>query len=152
MKLDIGGQEMIAAPLEQVWASLNDPGALSRCIPGCREMRVLASDKYAVCLDLKVASVGGSFNGEIALGEKTAPVECCMTVSGSGTLGHGTGQARFSLQAAEGGTLLAYEGTGEIGGLVAGVGHRVLRGVSKHLIGKFFKSVRTELEGPASVG
>jgi carbon monoxide dehydrogenase subunit G len=32
------------------------------------------------------------------------------------------------------------------------VGQRVLRGVSKHLIGKFFKSVRTELEGAAAVG
>jgi carbon monoxide dehydrogenase subunit G len=48
--------------------------------------------------------------------------------------------------------LLVYEGTGEIGGLVAGVGQRVLRGVSKHLIGKFFKSVRTELDTAAPVG
>ena len=152
MKLDIGGNEVIAAPLERVWASLNDPEFLSRCIPGCREMRELAPDKYAVRMDLKVASVGGSFAGEIALSDKTAQQAARIAVSGSGTLGHGTGEARFTLAPADNGTLLAYEGAGEIGGLVAGVGQRVLRGVSKHLIGKFFKSVRTELEGGAAVG
>ena len=84
-------------------------------------------------LDLKVASVGGSFEGEIALSDKVAPQTCRITVSGSGTLGHGTGEARFTLEPADGGTLLAYEGAGEIGGLVAGVGQRVLRGVSNTL-------------------
>ena len=148
MKLDIGGKELIAAPLDKVWISLNDPGFLSRCIPGCREMHELAPDKYAVCMDLKVASVGGSFAGQIVLSNKTAQQACRIAVSGTGTLGHGAGEARFTLEPAENGTLLAYEGTGEIGGLVAGVGQRVLRGVSKHLVGKFFKSVRTELEGP----
>ena len=152
MKLDIGGKEVIAAPLDKVWAGLNDPTFLCRCIPGCREMSEIAPDKYAVRMDLKVASVGGSFAGEIALSEKTAPQVCRIAVSGSGTLGHGTGDARFTLEPAEGGTALTYEGVGEIGGLVAGVGQRVLRGVSKHLIGKFFKAVRTELEANAAVG
>ena len=50
---------------------------------------------------------------------------------------------------ARGGTLLIYEGSGEIGGLVAGVGQRVLRGVAKHLVAKFITAVRTELEGAA---
>lgn len=152
MKLDIGGKETIAAPLERVWTSVNDPAFLSRCIPGCREMRELSPHKYAVQMDLKVASVGGSFAGEIALSDKAPPQTCRIAISGSGTLGHGTGEARFTLEPAENGTLLIYEGTGEIGGLVAGVGQRVLRGVAKHLIGKFFKSVRSELDTAAPVG
>ena len=145
MKLDIGGQERIEASIERLWASLNDPAFLTRCIPGCRSMREIAPDSYAVHLDLKIASVGGSFEGSIGLSEKTPPTHCRIAVSGSGTLGHGSGQARFKLEPAEAGTLLIYEGSGEIGGLVAGVGQRVLRGVSKHLVGKFIKAVRSEL-------
>lgn len=150
MKLDIGGQERIDAPLERVWTSLNDPAFLTRCIPGCRSMQETAPDQYAVHLDLKVASVGGSFEGKIGLSDKSPPAHCRISVSGSGTLGHGSGGATFTLAPADGGgTLLTYQGAGEIGGLVAGVGQRVLRGVSKHLIGKFIKAVRTEL-GSAS--
>lgn len=150
MKLDIGGQEKIEAPLERVWASLNDPAFLTRCIPGCRSMQEVAPDQYTVQLDLKVASVGGSFEGKIGLSDKLPPEHCRISVSGSGTLGHGTGDAKFSLAPADGGTLLTYEGAGEIGGLVAGVGQRVLRGVSKHLIGKFIKAARDELAGASA--
>lgn len=150
MKLDIGGQEKIEAPLERVWASLNDPAFLTRCIPGCRSMQEVAPDQYTVQLDLKVASVGGSFEGKIGLSDKLPPEHCRISVSGSGTLGHGTGDAKFSLAPADGGTLLTYEGAGEIGGLVAGVGQRVLRGVSRHLIGKFIKAARDELAGASA--
>ena len=48
MKLDIGGQERIEAPIERLWASLNDPAFLTRCIPGCRSMREIAPYSYAV--------------------------------------------------------------------------------------------------------
>jgi hypothetical protein len=116
-------------------------------------MQEVAPDSYSVCLELKMASVGGSFEGNIALSDKSAPERCCIRVSGSGTLGHGTGEARFTLSPIEGGTRMVYEGAGEIGGLVAGVGQRVLRGVSKHLIGKFIGAVRSEIAGstpPAS--
>ena len=110
MKLDIGGEELIEAPIERLWASLNDPAFLTRCIPGCRSMQEIAPDSYAVRLDLKVASVGGSFEGKIALSDKVAPERCCIAVSGSGTLGHGSGEARFKLAPAEGGTLLDLRG------------------------------------------
>ena len=39
---------------------------------------------------------------------------------------------------------MRYNGEGEIGGLVAGVGQRILKGVAKHLIGQFFKALRKE--------
>ena len=147
MKLDIGGEELIDAPIERLWASLNDPAFLTRCIPGCRSMQEIAPDSYTVLLDLKIAAVGGSFEGNIALSDKVAPERCRIAVRGNGTLGHGSGEARFTLSPAESGTLLVYEGSGEIGGLVAGVGQRVLRGVSKHLVAQFIKAVRSELSG-----
>ena len=99
MKLDIGGQERIAAPIERLWESLNDPAFLSAASPAARSMREIAPDSYAVHLDLKVASVGGSFEGSIDLSEKTPPTHCRIAVSGSGTLGHGSGEARFKLDA-----------------------------------------------------
>jgi carbon monoxide dehydrogenase subunit G len=151
VKLDLAGQEVIDAPIERVWTSLNDPEFLTRCIPGCTSMQEVGPDSYLLALDLKVASVGGSFEGKVALSDKTAPERCRIVISGSGTLGHGSGEARFTLSPADNGTLLVYDGSGEIGGLVAGVGQRVLRGVSKHLVSKFFKSVRTELADAPTV-
>jgi carbon monoxide dehydrogenase subunit G len=149
MKLDIGGVETIRAPVEALWKALNDPAVLTRCIPGCKAMTEIAPDAYKVEMQLRVAAVGGSFEGEISLSDKAAPKACSIKVSGAGTLGHGNGGARFEI-APEGAdaSRLTFQGNGEIGGLVAGVGQRILSSVSKHLVGRFFVALRKELETP----
>jgi carbon monoxide dehydrogenase subunit G len=149
VKLDIGGNETIPAPVEALWTALNDPKVLTRCVPGCKSMIEIGPDAYKVDMQLKVAAVGGSFEGEISLSDKQPPQICSIKVSGAGTLGHGNGTARFEIEPDGGNSSrLIYTGTGEIGGLVAGVGQRILAGVSKHLIGRFFVALRKEFEQP----
>jgi hypothetical protein len=149
VKLDIGGNEIIQAPVEALWKALNDPAVLTRCVPGCKSMTEISPDAYKVEMQLRVAAVGGSFEGEIALADKQPPNACSIKVSGAGTLGHGNGSARFEI-APEGtdSSRLTYHGVGEIGGLVAGVGQRILSSVSKHLVGRFFTALRKEFEAP----
>lgn len=150
MKLDIGGTETVQASVDQLWAALNDPIVLTRCIPGCKSMTEIAPDNYKVDMQLRVAAVGGSFEGEIALFDKQEPKTCSIKVSGAGTLGHGSGTARFEITPeGPGVSKLTYQGDGEIGGLVAGVGQRILGSVSKHLVGKFFTTLRKEFDVPA---
>ena len=36
--MKMGGEEMIAAPIETVWRALNDPAVLKQCIPGCESI------------------------------------------------------------------------------------------------------------------
>ena len=150
MKLDIGGEESFEAGIETLWRALNDPAVLVKCIPGCKEMIPDGEDRFRLVLNLKVASVGGSFEGAISLADKQPPAHCKVAVSGEGSLGQGSGAATFSLEAQPSGTLMRYSGEGEIGGLVAGVGQRILKGVSKYLIGQFFKALRREV-APAPV-
>lgn len=145
MKLDINGEEAFAVNIETLWPALNDPEVLKKCIPGCKDMVPQGEDRFKLILNLKVASVGGSFEGEIALEDKQPPAQCKITISGSGSLGHGSGAATFSLSSLEDGTKMVYGGEGEIGGLVAGVGQRILKGVAKHLIKQFFTALRREI-------
>jgi hypothetical protein len=151
MKLDIGGDEKISAPVERLWTALNDPEVLTRCIPGCTKMSEVSPDAYKVEMQLRVAAVGGSFEGEVALSDKDAPRSCNIKVSGAGSLGHGNGTARFDIEPdGDGASRLVYKGSGEIGGLVAGVGQRILSSVSKHLVGRFFVALRKEFDAPVN--
>ncbi|MGE5157530.1 MAG: SRPBCC family protein [Gemmatimonas sp.] len=151
MKLDIGGSEVIPGSAAALWIALNDPKVLTRCIPGCKSMVEIGPDAYKVDMQLRVAAVGGSFEGEISLLDREAPRACSIKVSGAGSLGHGNGTARFEIEPdGEHSCRLVYKGTGEIGGLVAGVGQRILSSVSKHLIGRFFVALRKEFEAPVS--
>ena len=143
MKLDIGGEEQIEAGQEALWEGLNDPAVLTACIPGCKEMREIDPDRYEIEMQLKVAAVGGSFEGEVALKDKEPPQTCRILVSGAGSLGHGKGEATFTIsEAGSDASVLTYVGQGEIGGLVAGVGQRVLGSVAKHLTKQFFTALR----------
>ena len=144
MKLDIGGEETFEVGIEAMWNALNNPAVLVKCIPGCKEMIPTGEDHFKLVLNLKIASVGGSFEGEISLSDKQPPTHCKVAVSGAGSLGHGTGLATFSLEPQAASCLMLYSGEGEIGGLVAGVGQRILKGVAKHLIALFFKALRRE--------
>src|SRR5262245_42947961 len=143
MKLEIGGEETFAVPMERLWTALNDPAVLKKCIPGCRDMVANGEERFRIFLNLKVASVGGTLEGDISPSCKLPPSQCRLNVGGSGTLGHGEGHATFTLApAAADGAIMRYTGEGEIGGLVAGVGQRILKGVAKHLIGQFFAAFR----------
>src|SRR5664279_6169564 len=110
MKLDIGGEETFEVPIEALWSALNDPAVLQKCIPGCKDMIPEGGDRFKLILNLKVASVGGSFEGEISLSEKAPSAQCNVAVSGSGTLGQGSGSATFSLEQQPAATLMRYSG------------------------------------------
>ena len=111
-------------------------------------MTEIAPDAYKVDMQLRVAAVGGSFEGEIALfgqgsrrkpaaSRSPAPARSATATAPPGSRLHR--KERIALA-------LIYQGIGEIGGLVAGVGQRILSSVSKHLVGRFFVALRKEFE------
>jgi carbon monoxide dehydrogenase subunit G len=53
----------------------------------------------------------------------------------------------MELSAIEGGTRVAYDGDVQIGGLIAGVGQRMLGGVSKMMVDQFFSRMAELLGG-----
>jgi uncharacterized protein len=151
MKLDLQGEQKLDVTQQRLWEALNNPRVLEKCVPGCKEMIEIGPDSYVAVVELKVAAVGGSFEGKVSLQDKEEPTRCRLQVSGEGTLGQGNGWAVFEIVPESPETmLLKYEGEGDVGGLVAGVGQRVLKGVVKHLIKQFFTSLREELASQAA--
>ena len=146
MKLKLSGSEKIDVDPIFLWHSIIDPKILKACIPGCNEMKEVANGEYHIVLNLKVGAVGGSFDGKVKLSEQNPPKSCKLHLSGGGTLGTGKGFAKIIIdEKYKGISLMSYEGEGEVSGLVAGVGQRVLLGVAKHLVKKFFSSFKINL-------
>ena len=68
------------------------------------------------------------------------------SISGFGQTGPMASRGGFDLVAqGEDQTLLRYAGSAEVGGVVAGVGQRVLSGVAKFLVGRFFKALEKHI-------
>jgi len=145
MKIELKGEETIQTSRESLWNSVIDPEVLQRVIPGCKNMTEKSEGQYIILLELKIAAVSGSFQGDISLSEMDPPTSCLIHVSGNGSLGTGEGSAKIIIRPDEEKVAkISYEAKGNVGGLVAGVGQRILMGVSKHLVRQFFTALKKE--------
>ena len=147
MALEMKGEYALPVQQTELWRLLNDPDVLAKIIPGCNTVRVVGAGRYAMGLKLQVGSVSGEYMGSVAILDKQEPAHYVMTIEGQGSIGFMKGSAAFDLEAqGEGLCLLRYAGNAEVGGVVAGVGQRVLSGVAKFLAGRFFKALEKHIE------
>jgi carbon monoxide dehydrogenase subunit G len=147
----INGTARLSAPRESVWAALNDPAVLVRTIPGCEQLEALGEDRYRMTVTAGVASIKGTYLGEVALTDPEPVTAFTLRASGSGAPGTVQADVRVTLDDADGGgTLLSYAADAVVGGAVGGVGQRVLAGVAKKTAGEFFKAVDAALAEPAA--
>lgn len=148
----ISGEAVLHASVQQVWDALQDPAILVRTIPGCERLETTGPDQYAMTVTAGVAAIRGTYAGRVALSEQDAPTSFRMTASGSG--GPGTVQTEVRVALTDDGadsTRVRYDADAEVGGVVAGVGQRMLVAVAKKTAGEFFAAVDDVLTGRAIV-
>ncbi|MFR9776318.1 SRPBCC family protein [Micromonospora sp. MS34] len=151
--MKVSGTAVLHGPVETVYAVLNDPAVLVRTIPGCERLEQAGADAYRATVTAGVASIKGSFSGAIRLSDQRPPHSLVLCASGAGA--PGTVSADVTVTLAENGdgtTLLSYDADAVVGGMIGGVGQRVLASVAKKTAGEFFSAVDAVLTGePAPV-
>jgi hypothetical protein len=136
--MDVSGSYTFAAPPEAVWKLLIDPEVIASCLPGCDGLEPLGDDKYRAALTLAVAAVSGSYTGTVSMLDKNPPHSYRLVVEGAGKPGFVNGEATIELVAEGAGTTVRVNGRGQVGGLIARVGQRLLGSVSKMMMDRFF--------------
>ena len=71
--MKVTGSATLNAPREEVWAALNDPAVLVRTIPGCQQLEEVGPDAYRMTLTAGVASIKGTYQGDVALTDQEQP-------------------------------------------------------------------------------
>jgi len=143
--VDVNGSYTFAAAPDAVWQLLTDPVVIAGCLPGCDTLEPLGDDRYRAALTLAVASVSGSYAGTVAMLDKKPPRSYRLVVEGSGTPGFVNGDATIELVPEGSGTTVRVTGRGQVGGLIARVGQRLLGSVSKMMMDRFFVCLQGRL-------
>jgi uncharacterized protein len=144
----IAGTATLHAPVETVYQTLRDPRVLVRTIPGCERLEEVGEDAYAMTVTAGVASVRGTYAGDVRLTDHREPSGFVLRASGSGTPGTVTADVTVSLAPGDDGTTeLTYDADATVGGMLGGVGQRLLTTVAKRTAGEFFTAVDEVLTG-----
>jgi carbon monoxide dehydrogenase subunit G len=143
--MDIAGTYTFNAPLDRVWNLLMDPQEISSCIPGCEAFEPLGEDRYKARLNVALAAITGSYEGTVVLADKVPTTSYRLTAEGQGRPGTVKGSAAVSLRAEGNVTVVDVHGTVQAAGPVARVGQRLLGGVSKMMMDRFFACLQGKL-------
>ena len=152
--MELKGETTIAAPRESVWAALNDPDVLARCIDGVETLTRSGDNRFDGKMNAKVGPVRATFTGTVSLENIDPPNGYTLVGEGKGGVaGFAKGAAEVALSdAPAGGTLLVYHAKSTVGGKLAQLGARLIEGTAKSYAESFFGKLKAELEGAATGG
>lgn len=141
MKLE--GKYAFPAPPEKVWELFNDPETLQKALPGCDRLEEREPGKFDAFLKIGIAAVKGSYKGKFEIADPEPPHRYRLIGEGSGSPGFVKGDGVIELTSDNNGqgTQIIYQGEVQVGGLIAGIGQRLIRGVARMLMDQFFKNM-----------
>jgi len=146
MALEMTGEYVLPRDREAVYAALNDPEMLKKCIPGCEELQKQSDNEFAAVVRMDLGPVRARFKGKVRLEDLDPPNGYRIAGEGEGGVaGFAKGGATVSLTEVPEGTKLAYKAEANVGGKIAQLGQRLLAGSAKKIADKFFANFTAEL-------
>jgi uncharacterized protein len=140
------GRYAIAASPEAVWAALNDPEVLRRCIPGCEGLEKTGDTAFMGTARIKIGPVSATFKGKVELTDVDPPRRCLLKGEGQGGVaGFARGESEVLLEPQDNGTALSYAAKATIGGKLAQVGQRLVDGAARQIADQFFERFSAEV-------
>jgi len=151
--MKISGSDTVAHPVATVWDALLDPRVLVATIPGCERLVETGEHAYDMTVTAGVAAIKGTYQGSCSLSDLVEHESLTMKLTGAGAPGtiDATVAVRFA-EDAPGSTRIEYDADAVVGGMVGGVGQRMLTGVARKMAGQFFAAVDGELTGAVAAG
>jgi carbon monoxide dehydrogenase subunit G len=147
--MKIAGSDVVPQPVERVWDALLDPRVLVATIPGCERLEATGDHEYAMTVTAGVAAIKGTYAGSCALSDLDEHRSLVMRLQGAG--GPGTVDATVDVSFEDlgpEGTRISYAADAVVGGMVGGVGQRMLSSVSKRMAAEFFGNVGRAIAAP----
>ncbi|MFJ2029892.1 SRPBCC domain-containing protein [Streptosporangium sp. NPDC087985] len=143
--MKLAGSAVLGVDRDRVWSALQNPAVLVRTIPGCERLEETGPDTYRMTVTAGVASIKGVYQGEVALSEPDAPQRFVLRARGQGAPGTVDATVRVRLSEVESGTRVDYDAEAVVGGMIGGVGQRMLSSVAKRTAAEFFSAVESHL-------
>jgi hypothetical protein len=146
--MKITGEATLVAAVDRVWDAVLDPRVLVTAIPGCERLEQTGEHAYEMTVTAGVASIRGTYAGTCRIGQLQPHESLVLSLQGAGA--PGTIDAEVAVRFEDNGdrtTSLFYDADAVVGGMVGGVGQRMLTSVSRRMAHEFFSNVEAAING-----
>jgi carbon monoxide dehydrogenase subunit G len=114
-------------------------------LPGVKDFKQTGDDAYEAAMSIGVGAVKGTYNGKVQVRDKNEPNSYRLVVEGTGRPGFLKGDGLIELEDKGETTQVHYHGQAQVGGMIAGVGQRLISASANMVIGQFFKAMERQL-------
>ncbi|WP_420594773.1 CoxG family protein [Deinococcus sp.] len=147
--MQVQGSHTITAPRERVWALLQNPDVLARCVPGVTEMVPSGDDSYNAVLNVAVGPVKGKFQAKVNITDRQPPQQMTLSIDAKSPTGIVTAVGTLNLLALDdGNTQVDWAGEPKLRGMLATLAGRLIGGITQQQADIFFANLEQETKAP----
>ena len=106
---------------------------------------VVGEDRYKVTMTVGLAAITGTYEGTVVLTDRIEHTSYRLIVEGQGRPGFVKGTSAIVLRPDEATTIVDVTATVQTGGPIARVGQRLIGGVAKMMLDRFFACLKSKL-------
>lgn len=146
--MKVVGTATMDAPIGEAWDAFLTPEVLISTIPGCERLEETGENEYLATVSIGVGSIKGSYQGTVKLSDLKKHES--LTLNASAAAATGTIEVEVAVtftDLGENGTQIDYDADAIVGGMIGGVGQRMLTSVSKRMANQFFSNVNDVITG-----
>jgi hypothetical protein len=144
--MQLTGKHVVNATPSKVWEMLMDTDTLARIVPGISRLEKTGDNKFKSILEIKLGPVNSSFTGKLQLEEITEQKGFILKVQQNSKIGNANAAIKITLLPVnDSETEVAFAGDVKLSGMLAGMGQRLIGGVSNTLTKQFFSNLEKEL-------
>jgi len=143
------GSYDIGANRKKVWEFIIDPNKVGQCLPDLKALEVQAEDRFIAIIHVGIGLVKADLNCQLRIVEKTAPSHARLKGSGSGSGSSVDLDSLIDLTETATGTRINYRTNVNVGGVLVGLGQRMMENATAKMVDEVFRCVKAKLEAPS---
>jgi uncharacterized protein len=151
MDMHLQGSFETTAPRKVVWEFLLNPNEIAPCLPDLQSLDVLSPDSFRSKVKVGLGLVKGNMDFEFHVVDKVPPSSAKLVGNGRGVGSSVELQTSFTLDEAGSGCMVGWAADVTVGGVMAGLGSRLLDSASGKMVEQVIQNFKTKLAEKTTV-
>jgi len=140
------GSFQTSVPRTTVWEFLLDPKDIAPCIPDLQSLEIIGPDSFKARVKVGLSVVRGNMDFEFHIADKVPPSSAKLIGTGRGVGSTVDLQTSFTLDEVSSGTKVGWVADVTMGGIVAGLGSKLLDSTSAKMVEQVVENFQNKLK------